>query len=115
MTQERAAFADLQQQTDFIDRHIGPGEDDRKAMLAELGFDSMDAFIKKVVPSAILRNEALPLGGARAEASVLDELQKIASQNKVFKSYIGMGYYNTHTPTVILRNLLENPAWYTAY
>jgi glycine dehydrogenase len=115
MIQKRAAFADLQQHTDFIGRHIGPDEADRKAMLAGLGFDSMDAFIKKVVPGAILTNEPLKLDGARAEQDVLDELQKIASRNKVFKSYIGMGYYNTHTPTVILRNLLENPAWYTAY
>ncbi|HJV73920.1 MAG TPA: aminomethyl-transferring glycine dehydrogenase [Noviherbaspirillum sp.] len=115
MVQKRAAFEDLQQHTDFIDRHIGPGEADRKAMLATLGFDSMDAFIKKVVPSAILSNEALTLGEARTEPEVLDELQKIASRNQLFKSYIGMGYYNCHTPNVILRNLLENPAWYTAY
>ncbi|HJV87050.1 MAG TPA: aminomethyl-transferring glycine dehydrogenase [Noviherbaspirillum sp.] len=115
MIQKRAAFEDLQQRTDFIDRHIGPGEDDRKAMLAALGFESMDAFISKVVPGSILMNEELNLGDARTEAEVLDELQKIASKNKVFKSFIGMGYYNTHTPTVILRNLLENPAWYTAY
>ncbi|MGH8808670.1 MAG: aminomethyl-transferring glycine dehydrogenase, partial [Noviherbaspirillum sp.] len=94
---------------------IGPGEADKTAMLAALGFESMDAFIKKVVPGAILTNEALKLGDARSEPEVLDELHKIASKNQVFKSYIGMGYYNTHTPTVILRNLLENPAWYTAY
>ncbi|WP_136417395.1 aminomethyl-transferring glycine dehydrogenase [Herbaspirillum sp. ST 5-3] len=115
MIQKRAAFEDLQQRTDFIDRHIGPGEADRKAMLAELGFESMESFIKKVVPNAILTNEELKLEGSRTEPEVLDELHKIASKNQVFKSYIGMGYYNTHTPTVILRNLLENPAWYTAY
>ncbi len=115
MIQKRAAFEDLQQRTDFIDRHIGPGEGDRKAMLATLGFESMDAFISKVVPGSILTKDELKLGDARTEAEVLNELQKIASNNKVFKSFIGMGYYNTHTPTVILRNLLENPAWYTAY
>ncbi|RZI42241.1 glycine dehydrogenase (aminomethyl-transferring) [Herbaspirillum sp. HC18] len=115
MVQKRAAFEELQQRTDFIDRHIGPGEADRKAMLATLGFESMDAFIKKVVPDAIHSEEPLNLDGARTEYEVLDELQKIASKNKVFKSYIGMGYYNTFTPNVILRNLLENPAWYTAY
>jgi glycine dehydrogenase len=115
MVQKRAAFDDLQQHTDFIDRHIGPGEADRKAMLATLGFESMDAFIKKVIPDAIHSEAPLNLDGARSEPEVLDELQKIASKNKVFKSYIGMGYYNTYTPTVILRNLLENPAWYTAY
>jgi len=115
MVQKRAAFEDLQQRSDFIERHIGPGETDRKAMLEMLGFESMDAFINKVVPGAILTNEALHLGDARSEPEVLDELHKIALKNQIFKSYIGMGYYNTHTPTVILRNLLENPAWYTAY
>ncbi|RJF98410.1 aminomethyl-transferring glycine dehydrogenase [Noviherbaspirillum saxi] len=115
MIQKRAAFEELQQHTDFIDRHIGPAQADQQAMLAELGFDSMDAFISKVVPKAILTNEVLSLGDARSEPEVLDELQKIAARNKVYKSYIGMGYYNTHTPNVILRNLLENPAWYTAY
>ena len=115
MVQKRAAFEDLQQHTDFIDRHIGPAEADRKAMLAMLGFDSMDAFIKKVVPGSILSHDGLELGEARNEPEVLDELQKIASKNQLFKSWIGMGYYNTHTPNVILRNLLENPAWYTAY
>jgi glycine dehydrogenase len=115
MVQKRAAFEELEQHTDFIDRHIGPGEADRKAMLAQLGFDSMDTFIGKVVPASILKKDALQLGDARSEPEVLDELHKIASKNRIFKSYIGMGYYDTHTPTVILRNLLENPAWYTAY
>jgi glycine dehydrogenase len=115
MIQKRAAFAELQQRSDFIDRHIGPDEADRNAMLAALGFESMDAFIGKVVPAAILSKDALSLDEARSEPEVLDELHRIASKNKVFKSYIGMGYYNTYTPTVILRNLLENPAWYTAY
>ncbi len=115
MVQQRAAFDDLQQHTDFIGRHIGPDDAERKAMLAELGFDSLDAFIKKVVPGSILKNDALDLGSARSEPEVLDELRAIAAKNQVFKSYIGMGYYNTHTPAVILRNLLENPAWYTAY
>jgi glycine dehydrogenase len=115
MVQKRAAFEDLQQHTDFIGRHIGPAEADKNAMLAALGFDSMDAFIKKVVPASILTDKPLALGESRNEAEVLDELHGIASKNQVFKSYIGMGYYNTHTPTVILRNLLENPAWYTAY
>ena len=115
MVQKRAAFEELEQHADFIDRHIGPGESDRKAMLAQLGFESMDTFINKVVPAAILKKDELPLGAARSEPEVLDELRKIASKNQLFKSYIGMGYYNTHTPAVILRNLLENPAWYTAY
>ncbi|HEY0846927.1 MAG TPA: aminomethyl-transferring glycine dehydrogenase [Noviherbaspirillum sp.] len=115
MIQKRAAFEDLQQRTDFIERHIGPGEAERQAMLSTLGFESMETLIDRVVPAAILTHEPLQLEDARSEPEVLAELHAIASRNQVFKSYIGMGYYNTHTPTVILRNLLENPAWYTAY
>jgi glycine dehydrogenase len=115
MVQKRAAFEALQQRADFIERHIGPADADKKQMLETLGFDSMEAFIGKVVPSTILSGQPLQLDGARSEPEVLDELHRIASKNKVFKSYIGTGYYNTHTPPVILRNLLENPAWYTAY
>lgn len=115
MIQRRSALAELEQHTDFVGRHIGPGEADQKAMLAQLGFDGMDAFIKKVVPASILSSQTLQIDEARSEPEVLDALYKIASKNQVFTSYIGMGYYNTHTPTVILRNLLENPAWYTAY
>ena len=115
MVQKRAAFEDLQPHTEFIGRHIGPAEAETKEMLATLGFDSMDAFIKKVVPASILKDSPLALGEPRGEAEVLDELQQIASKNQVYKSFIGIGYYNTHTPNVILRNLLENPAWYTAY
>ena len=115
MVRKRATLEELERHTDFIGRHIGPEEADRKTILAELGFDSMAAFIGQVVPAGILRDEALALDEARSEPEVLEALQKIASKNKVFKSYIGMGYYNTHMPTVIQRNLLENPAWYTAY
>lgn len=115
MIQQRAAFEDLQQHTDFVGRHIGPDQADQAAMLAALGFDSIDAMTEAVVPGAILSHEPLATGTARSEAEVLAELRQIADKNQVFKSYIGMGYYNTHTPPVILRNLLENPAWYTAY
>ncbi|GIZ51134.1 aminomethyl-transferring glycine dehydrogenase [Noviherbaspirillum aridicola] len=115
MVQKRAAFDTLQQHADFIERHIGPADADQQAMLEMLGFSSMEAFIGKVVPGTILKHEPLALGSPRNEPEVLEELREIASRNKVFKSFIGMGYYNTHTPPVILRNLLENPAWYTAY
>jgi glycine dehydrogenase len=115
MIQKRAAFEDLQQRSDFVERHIGPADADKQAMLAMLGFESMDAFIKKVIPASILHDQPLDLDQSHSEPEVLDQLHAIASKNKVFKSLIGMGYYNTHTPTVILRNLLENPAWYTAY
>ncbi|WP_151635040.1 aminomethyl-transferring glycine dehydrogenase [Noviherbaspirillum aerium] len=115
MAENRVAFEELEQHADFIERHIGPSDADQQTMLAELGFDSMESFIGKVVPQAILSHQPLALENAQSEPEVLDALRRIASQNKVFKSFIGMGYYNTHTPTVILRNLLENPAWYTAY
>ncbi|HVL77535.1 MAG TPA: aminomethyl-transferring glycine dehydrogenase, partial [Noviherbaspirillum sp.] len=115
MVQKRAALHELEQHTDFIERHIGPDAQERRAMLAELGFESMDAFISRVIPASIVRDDALALGEAKSEPEVLDELRRIASKNKVYKSFIGMGYYDTHTPPVILRNLLENPAWYTAY
>ncbi|AIY41772.1 Glycine dehydrogenase [decarboxylating] (glycine cleavage system P protein) [Collimonas arenae] len=115
MTQSRPALEDLAQHADFIERHIGPDHTQQKAMLTMLGFDSIEALINKVVPSAILERNRLALGAPRSEAETLAALRQIASKNQLFKSHIGMGYYNCHTPTVILRNLLENPAWYTAY
>ncbi|MQQ99133.1 aminomethyl-transferring glycine dehydrogenase [Glaciimonas sp. GS1] len=115
MTQTRPAFNDLQQHNDFIGRHIGPNQQEQQAMLDVLGFESIDALIHKVIPSAILSTQALELNSAQSEAETLATLRQIAAKNQIFKSYIGMGYYNCHTPPVILRNLLENPAWYTAY
>jgi glycine dehydrogenase len=115
MTQKRTALDQLEQHDDFIDRHIGPDQAQRGEMLAALGYDSMQAFIQAVVPAGIHSREPLALEGARSEPEVLEALRDIASKNKVFKSYIGMGYYDCHTPNVILRNLFENPAWYTAY
>src|SRR3989338_7975758 len=115
MTKLRATFEYLQQHIAFVGRHIGPDESEQKAMLAALGFDSMDALIRKVIPAEILSTQPLKLASALSEAETLDALRRIAAKNQLFKSYIGMGYYNCHTPTVILRNLLENPAWYTAY
>jgi glycine dehydrogenase len=115
MTQSRPALEDLVQHADFIERHIGPDQSQQKAMLAMLGFDSIEALIQKVVPAAILQRQPLQLGSPRSEAETLAALRQIAAKNQLFKSHIGMGYYNCHTPTVILRNLLENPAWYTAY
>ncbi|MES2356177.1 MAG: aminomethyl-transferring glycine dehydrogenase [Pseudomonadota bacterium] len=115
MTQSRPAFDDLQQNDDFIARHIGPSKTETLAMLNTLGVDSMETLIKKVIPSAILCTAPLALADAHSEAQTLDKLHKIAAKNQVFKSFIGAGYYDTYTPPVILRNLLENPAWYTAY
>lgn len=105
----------LLQQDDFIDRHIGSNQQEQQHMLKQLGYDSMNALIEATVPQAIRRNKAMDLGEAVTEIDALAELKSIASKNQVFKNYIGMGYYDTHTPHVILRNVLENPGWYTAY
>lgn len=99
----------------FEDRHIGPRQAEQSEMLNALGYDSMASFIQTVVPDNILLNEPLALSESQSETDALAELKTIAGQNKVFRSYIGQGYYNTHTPGVILRNVFENPAWYTAY
>ncbi|ANN65322.1 aminomethyl-transferring glycine dehydrogenase [Bordetella bronchialis] len=105
----------LDTHTDFIPRHIGPSDADQAAMLRVLGVSSLDELIGQVVPPRIRTNAPLALPPARSEPDVLAELRDIASGNQVYRSYIGQGYYGTHTPNVILRNILENPAWYTAY
>lgn len=99
----------------FEDRHIGLTDKDQHAMLQTLGYADMASFIKDVVPENILQDQTLALGKALTETEALQALKKIAAKNKIFTSYIGQGYYNTITPNVILRNILENPAWYTAY
>ena len=100
---------------EFIQRHIGPSEDDQNKMLSYLGHSSMEEFINKIVPQKIIETKNLKLTSSVSENDALKKLKSIAKQNKVFKSYIGMGYYGTYTPNVILRNILENPGWYTAY
>ena len=101
----------------FQDRHIGPSPEDQAAMLGALGgrYDSLDAFIDAVVPADIRLRAPLRIPAAKTEREVLEELRLLASQNQVFRSYLGMGYYDSITPTVIQRNVLENPGWYTAY
>src|SRR5204863_9003771 len=98
----------------FQDRHIGPSPEDQSAMLATLGYDSLDAFIDAVVPADI-RLRQLRTPDAKTEQETLEELRLLAAQNQVFRSYLGMGYHDCFTPTVIQRNVLENPGWYTAY
>ena len=100
---------------EFIARHIGPRAADEQAMLAALGFDSLDAMTAAVIPDSIKGTSVLGSHDGQSEADALAALKAIAGKNQLFKSYIGQGYYNTHTPAPILRNLLENPAWYTAY
>ena len=99
----------------FVQRHIGPSEADRAAMLDRLGMPDIDALVARAVPGAIRRETPLALPEARSEAEVLQALGAIAAENEVLRSFIGMGYHDCHTPSVILRNVLENPAWYTAY
>jgi glycine dehydrogenase len=101
----------------FQDRHIGPSPEDIATMLGALGggYDSLDAFIDAVVPADIRLRQPLRIPAAKTELEVLDELRALASQNQVFRSYLGMGYNDTITPTVIQRNVVENPGWYTAY
>ncbi len=99
----------------FADRHIGPRPDDLEAMLAELGLASLDALSDAVVPADIRLRAPLDLPPAAPEEVVLAELRALAEKNQVFRSYIGMGYHDTFTPPVLLRNILENPGWYTAY
>lgn len=106
---------DLEQRDDFISRHIGPSAADTQAMLQTVGAASLDALIRSTVPADILTNAPLALDGSRTEAETLAYLKQLAAQNTVAKSYIGMGYYDTLVPPVILRNVLENPGWYTAY
>lgn len=101
----------------FERRHIGPSSEQEKLMLAELGFETIEEFIDQVLPSSIAMGQRLEeiLPPPVTETEVIDELRSLASENKVFTSLIGTGYYGTITPAVILRNVLENPAWYTAY
>ena len=102
--------------SEFIARHIGPSEADQRAMLAAIGTPSLDALIGEVVPENILSEAPyLDLPGPLGEVEALADLKAIAGRNQVLRSYIGQGYYGTYVPHVILRNILENPAWYTAY
>ena len=103
------------QQNEFSHRHIGPTEQEKDAMLATIGASNLEELISKTIPDAIRIKTDLEVPAAISEYEYLSELKKVAAKNKVFKSYIGQGYYDTITPSVILRNLFENPGWYTQY
>jgi glycine dehydrogenase len=117
MSQEirNQSLFELEQNDAFIGRHIGPDAKQTEAMLAELGVSSLDELIEKTVPASIRKRDDLNLDVAVSEHQALAEIKAIASKNQVFKSYLGMGYHNTIVPNVILRNVMENPGWYTAY
>ncbi len=106
---------ELENAAEFIARHIGVQADDECRMLSIIGAASRRALIEAIVPRSIARSQPMALPAVLSEAQALAELKRIAAQNKVLKSCIGQGYHGTHTPAVILRNVLENPAWYTAY
>jgi len=115
MLQKKRTLADLQNAAEFIARHVGPSTEDQQQMLSVLGCANLQELTAQVVPEAIAMTEDLAIVDGCTEAQALAELREIASHNKVFKSFIGQGYYGTITPNVIQRNILENPAWYTAY
>ncbi|WP_374670943.1 aminomethyl-transferring glycine dehydrogenase [Acidovorax temperans] len=105
----------LENAAEFLPRHIGIDAADEAHMLSVIGEASRRALIDSIVPRSIARTQAMDLPPATTEAAALAELKAIAGKNQLLKSFIGQGYYGTHTPGVILRNILENPAWYTAY
>src|SRR5688572_19431217 len=110
-----ASLAQLEDHDAFQRRHIGPDPRDEARMLATLGFASRAQLIDAVVPANIRRRDRMALGAARTEGEALTALRHLAEKNQVFRSFIGQGYHETHTPGVILRNVFQNPAWYTAY
>ncbi len=114
MADARPALDELEQKDGFIRRHIGPADADVAAMLGVLGIESLDALIDKAVPAAI-RSAPERMPAPRTEADVLADARALADRNRVLRSMIGLGYHDCFTPPVILRNVLENPAWYTAY
>ena len=100
---------------DFIKRHIGTSEEEQSKMLKVLGYTSLDELISKTVPEKILFTEDLDIGEPNSEYEALRKLKNLSKKNTIFSNFIGMGYYGTYTPNVIIRNILENPGWYTSY
>src|SRR5687768_14791288 len=104
-----------QQATEFQRRHIGPNESDLKKMLAAIGAKDLEDLVSKTVPDEIRMQGSLDLPPAMSESDYLRHIKDVSLKNKIFKNYIGQGYYDTITPSVILRNIFENPGWYTQY
>jgi len=109
------SLRDLEHHEAFIERHIGPNDAEIAHMLHAVGYDSLESMTDAIVPGQIKSAAPLALAPAMTEVEALAKIRAIAGKNKVFRSFIGQGYSGTHTPNVILRNILENPAWYTAY
>jgi len=110
-----SSLRELEYRNAFVERHIGPNEAEIAHMLAAIGQASLESMTDAIVPGSIKSTAPLALAEGLTEVEALAKIGTIAAANKVFKSFIGQGYYGTHTPNVILRNILENPAWYTAY
>ncbi|MGN6418561.1 MAG: aminomethyl-transferring glycine dehydrogenase [Pseudobacter sp.] len=104
-----------QQNAEFISRHIGPNEAETKQMLSTIGESSLESLVSKTVPSSIRMNQQLSIPPSMSEYEYLQHIKEVSLKNKVFRNYIGQGYYDTITPSVILRNVFENPGWYTQY
>ena len=100
---------------EFINRHIGPSEEDKSKILNYIGYKSLKELIKSTVPENILLKNELNIDQSLSESEALKKLKLIAQKNETFRNFIGMGYYNCFTPNVVLRNILENPGWYTSY
>lgn len=113
--QAMPSLRELENHEEFIARHIGVSAEDEAAMLRVVGSETRAELIDGIVPAAIRRSHAMRLPPPATEAEALTEMKALAGKNKVFRNFIGQGYYGTHTPGVILRNILENPSWYTAY
>ncbi|MFT4769527.1 MAG: glycine dehydrogenase, partial [Glaciecola sp.] len=108
-------LTELEGHDEFLARHIGPSTTQQAEMALAVGYDSVEALIDATVPASIRLKEAMALDGPQREVDVIARLKAMADKNRVCKNFIGMGYYGTHTPAVIQRNVLENPGWYTAY
>ncbi|KAF1690083.1 aminomethyl-transferring glycine dehydrogenase [Pseudoxanthomonas koreensis] len=115
MSQHTPSLRDLEQHDAFVGRHIGPNDAEIATMLATVGHASLEALTDAIVPASIKSPAPLALPDSLTEEEALAKIRAIALKNQVFRNFIGQGYYGTHTPKVILRNILENPAWYTAY
>ncbi|MBD8900322.1 aminomethyl-transferring glycine dehydrogenase [Rhodanobacter sp. DHG33] len=115
MSQNTPSLRELENHDAFIARHIGPNDAEIAHMLRAVGHDSLEALTDAIVPAKIKSAAPLALPVAMSEVDALAKIRTIADKNQVFRNFIGQGYYGTHTPNVILRNILENPAWYTAY
>ncbi len=115
MTDTSKTLAQLEQNNAFVRRHIGPGETEISSMLQTINAESLDDLTQQTVPAGILLDKPIETGEGASEVDALSALKAVAAKNKINRSFIGMGYYDTHVPNVILRNVLENPGWYTAY